>query len=274
MEGKSELLETFLGSRREGISPLTMDFYRSRLEPFIKNYDLTPSGIRQFLANLKCVNGKHAYFRAIRAFCNFLFRQGYFQYNPILRVDPPRTAKAILPSLSTGQLNYLIQQASSVRDRAIISLLADSGLRLNELANVKYKDIDWENLTVTTWGKGHKQRKAPFTQRTADLLKEHVPKNGTASNMWGITRWGIVSMLRRLKQKTGLPCNCHSFRRTFASNLHRAGMDIEHIMRLGGWESLDMVIKYTSSVRFEDSLRHYRALMTKHPSHILPKTGS
>ncbi|TEU04525.1 MAG: site-specific integrase [Dehalococcoidia bacterium] len=68
-------------------------------------------------------------------------------------------------------------------------------------------------------------------------------------------------MLTRLGQRTGLPCNPHTFRRTFASNLHRSGIDIEHIMRLGGWESLDMVFRYTRSVKFEDSLKHYQALL-------------
>jgi site-specific recombinase XerD len=67
-------------------------------------------------------------------------------------------------------------------------------------------------------------------------------------------------MLYRLQAKTGLNCNSHTFRRTFASNLHRAGLDVEHIMRLGGWESLDMVLSYTRSVRFEESLRLYQAI--------------
>ena len=51
-----------------------------------------------------------------------------------------------------------------------------------------------------------------------------------------------------------------SFRRTFASNLHRAGLDVEHIMRLGGWESLDIVVRYTRSVKFEESPRLYRGV--------------
>jgi len=50
------------------------------------------------------------------------------------------------------------------------------------------------------------------------------------------------------------------FPRTFASNLHRAGLDVEHIMRLGGWESLDMVVRCTRSVKFEESLKLYREL--------------
>lgn len=67
-------------------------------------------------------------------------------------------------------------------------------------------------------------------------------------------------MLKCLEKKTGLKCNPYTFRRTFASNLHRAGMDIEHRMRLEGWESLDMVLTYTKSVKFEDSLKINRSM--------------
>ena len=67
-------------------------------------------------------------------------------------------------------------------------------------------------------------------------------------------------MLLELSKKTGLPYNPHTFRGTVASNLNRAGMDIEHIMRLGGWESLNMVVRYTRRVKFEESLKLYREL--------------
>ncbi len=62
-------------------------------------------------------------------------------------------------------------------------------------------------------------------------------------------------------EKLGLPCNPHAFRRTFASNLHRKGVDVEHIMRLGGWHMLDMVVRYTNSVKFDDSLKMYERAM-------------
>ena len=68
-------------------------------------------------------------------------------------------------------------------------------------------------------------------------------------------------MLKDYHEKLGLPCNAHTFRRTFASNLHRKGVDVEHIMRLGGWETLDMVVRYTKSVKFEDSLQLYQQAM-------------
>ncbi|MFC2052073.1 tyrosine-type recombinase/integrase [Chloroflexota bacterium] len=62
-----------------------------------------------------------------------------------------------------------------------------------------------------------------------------VSQNGSEPNIRHIEPHGIQLMLQKLKKQTGLPCNPHTFRQAFASNLHRAGMDIEHIMRLGGW---------------------------------------
>ena len=68
-------------------------------------------------------------------------------------------------------------------------------------------------------------------------------------------------MLHNYAEKLRLPCNAHTFRKTFASNLHRKGVDVENIMRLGGWETLDMVVRYTRSVKFEDSLKMYERAM-------------
>jgi site-specific recombinase XerD len=206
------------------------------------------------------LGGKHAYYRAIRAFLNWLVRIDHIKDNPIMKIDPPKPAKPILPSLSIEQVKYLVDRAVCARDKAIISLFADSGMRLTELAGVVANNIDWENNTITVWGKGNKQRKAPFTQETADLLRQVIAANGHGGNIWHIEVRGIQNMLYRLAEETGLICNPHTFRRTFASNLHRVGLDIEHIMRLGGWESLDMVLRYTRPVKFEDSLALYKRI--------------
>ena len=254
------LLSRFLDSRRQGISSRTTEFYRCCLKPFITNYELTPNSINLFLSELSCHNGKNAYYRAIRAFCNWIYRQGYIKENPIARVDAPKMTKAILPSLTSAQVEYLIQQAENIRDKCIISLFADSGIRLSELVNVKVSHIDWESNAIIVWGKGGKQRKAPFTRRTAEMLRQVVRDSRVSENVRGLRKRGVQIMLYRLQEKTGLPCNPHAFRRTFASNLHRAGLDVEHVMRLGGWESLDMVLRYTRSVKFEESLRLYREM--------------
>jgi len=266
MHEACELIKKFICSRRQGLSPRTIDFYEGYLcrANEVVRVNATGQEIISFIHKLPCTNGgRHAYYRALRAFFNWLYssKSGYElkkEANPILSVEAPKVEKKILPSRTIEEVVYLVNQARSLRDKACVSLLADSGLRLNELANINAGDINWCDYTVTVWGKGGKQRKAPFTERTAQLLKAVVSSNGAGENIWNMKPRGIQAVLQRLERETNLKCNAHTFRRTFASNLHRAGLDIEHIMRLGGWESLDMVLRYTRSVKFEESLEHYR----------------
>jgi integrase/recombinase XerD len=221
--------------------------------------ELSAKGINEFLSGLECKNGKHSYFRTLRVLCNWMVRNGMMKENPIMNVDAPKVHRRILPSLSNIEVMSLLDQAINPTHKAIISLLADSGMRLSEVANVKTGDIDWGTNTLLIWGKGSKQRRAPFTDSTGRLLRDIPYLQGR--NMWNMTRRGIQSMLKDYHEKSGLPCNAHTFRRTFASNLHRRGVDVEHIMRLGGWETLDMVVRYTRSVKFEDSLSLYQEAM-------------
>ena len=60
-------------------------------------------------------------------------------------VPAPIMSKPILPSLSVDNVHELIEQADNLRDKAIIALLAEGGLRLSELTNIKPNDIDWQH---------------------------------------------------------------------------------------------------------------------------------
>jgi integrase len=150
----------------------------------------------------------------------------------------PKLSKLILPSLTREQVAYLIDQVDNDRDQAVIAMFTESGLRLTELVNVRFQDIDWETGTVRVrvMGKGWKEALAPLGKTTRKYLKswlnEYQPDGG---NIWGFDKWGVVSMLRRLRSTTGLPCNPHTFRRTFACLLRKAGLDVMTIKDLGRW---------------------------------------
>ena len=262
-----KLIEQFIESRREGLSPNTIKHYNGYLKRAIKSgiigFDISCHDIIVFLKSLKCsAGGKHAYFRVLRTFYNWLYsrKSGYHlnvQDNPILDVDAPKVDKKILPSFTPEQVNLLIEQALCVRDKAIISLFADSGLRLSELANIKLQNIDWENRLIKVICKGNKEGLAPFGKRTEDLLKQWLSTCEPNGKLWNLKFRGVSIMLKRLSARTGLPCNPHTFRRTFASILAKRGVDSLHIMRLGRWASIQMVERYTRSVQFEDSLKLY-----------------
>jgi site-specific recombinase XerD len=259
----------FLKSRRQGLSPRTISCYDGYLQraSSVVGLHITSRDIDHFLKSLHCHNGgKHAYYRTLRAFYNWLYstRSGYnlkTQDNPILAVEPPKVEKRILPSVTEQQVNALIDALDNPRDKCIVSLLADSGMRLSELASIKAEDIDWDTFTITIIGKGNKQRRAPFAERSATLLRAHLGSDHKTGTIWGVNQDGIKTMLRRLQDATGIKCNPHSFRRGFACHLHRKGLSTLDIMHLGGWQDLSMVLRYTRSITFDDCLKHYRSVL-------------
>ena len=262
-------LQSFLKSRRQGISPNTIRDYRITLSKALVALGLSPSTeqINRYLRSLLCtLGGKHGYFKDLRAFYNWLYspRSGLpfkAEDNPITWVDAPKRPSLILPSLTIEQVLELIDECNSVRDKAIIALFTESGLRLSELTNIKKIDIEWGNCTIRTLGKGNKEAYAPFGALSEQYMREWLQsyKANGKSNIWGLNKWGVVSMLRRLEKETDLPCNPHTFRRTFACLLRKAGVDTMTIKDLGRWESLEMVQRYTRSVTFHDSLKLYKA---------------
>jgi len=254
----NSMLSDFLNSRRQGLSEHTLLFYQRCLGKAIGT-ELTTEGINNFLSSLTCGNGRFAYFRAIRALCTWLHRSGRIEENPMKLVDRPYVAKKLLPSITEEQVQLLLNAAENLRDRCIIAVLFDSGLRLSEVCNIKPGDIDWGTNTLKVVVKGNREAKAAFTPKTATLLKEYLANDGhNQGSLFGMKPRGIQNMLARLSQKVGFPCNAHSFRRGFACHLHKRGLSTLSIMNLGRWSSLDMVTRYTRSITFDDCLELYR----------------
>ncbi len=263
---QKDYLSLFLKSRQSmGVSPKTLEFYKDRLSQFTRkvNYiKATRQQIERYLnsipANRYGLATRHASFRAIKTFYRWLETE-YGLKNPINGMSAPILGKPIMPSLTQDQVEMLLAQVHSIRDKAIISLLTESGLRISELAQIKPEDIDWENRIIRVLGKGRKEAYATFGDSSERYLREWLSNRNTNGNIWSIGKSGITTMLRRLEEQTGLPCNAHTFRRTFACLLRKAGVDTMTIKDLGRWESLEMVQRYTRSVTFHDSLKHYKA---------------
>lgn len=172
-------------------------------------------------------------------------------------MDSPSIARKILPSITEEQLDILLKAAESQRDKCIVSLLFDSGLRISELCAIKPSDIDWSNNTIRVVVKGNREAKAAFTSKTATLLQEHLVTHGH-DTLFGMKPKGIQDMLTRLSQKVGFPGNAHSFRRGFAVHQVKSGLSNKVIQALGGWETPNMVSHYAASLTFGDALQLYK----------------
>ncbi len=246
----TELLVKFITSRASGTSRKTITLYHFALDRLI-GYPLAPEGINAYLGSLTCGNAKHNYFRCIKTLCRWLYQNDYIQSNPIEKVSPPRRQKKLLPAISKEQLQILLEHCHCERDRAVISLLWYSGMRLSEVANVRAQDFNWSEGTAIVLGKGDKFRKC-------------LPGNGevrqwfTTHDSFETSSKGIQTMLQRLAVETGIHCNPHSFRRGFCVHQVKSGLSTRVVQALGGWEQLTMVEHYSKSLTFDDALKLYQ----------------
>jgi len=127
-----------------------------------------PPTISNFLRSLQCSSGgKYGYFKCLRAFYNWLYSPkaglGFkAEANPITWVEAPKRPLLILPALTRVQVESLIDKAGTTRDRAIISLFTESGLRLFELTNIRPHDIDWNKPHYQSHGQGQERGSSAF----------------------------------------------------------------------------------------------------------------
>ncbi len=147
---KRDYLSLFLQSREAmGVSPKTLRFYRERLSKFIRAVDYlraTRQDVQQYLNSIPPnhygLGTRHASYRAIKAFYRWLNSE-YGTSNPMEGMPAPILGKPILPALEKEEVLDLIEKTSSSRDKAIIALFTESGLRLSEMANIKLESLNW-----------------------------------------------------------------------------------------------------------------------------------
>jgi integrase/recombinase XerD len=244
------LLNDFLNTRPQGISPKSVITYHYTLEKFI-GYPLTVEGINSYLSKLTCKNGKLKFYSCLRALFNWLYRNGRIPDNPIKHISPPKVQKKLLPAISHEQLQTLLNYCKNERDKALISLLWYSGMRISEAVNLKSDDFNWEEGTVIVLGKGNRYRKCIAGN---GAVKQWFSKHDTIE----LNIYGAQTMLRRLKAESGIHCNAHSFRRGFCVHQVKSGLSTRVVQALGGWERITMVEHYSKSLSFDEALSVYK----------------
>jgi len=110
-------------------------------------------GIEKFLLQFANPGNRRGYYQAIKTF--YIWReQSFGLQSPIKNMPAPKVGKLIMPSLTKEQVKLLLENADNLRDKSIVALFTESGLRLSELATVRPTDIDWDEHTIRVVGKG------------------------------------------------------------------------------------------------------------------------
>jgi integrase/recombinase XerD len=229
--------------------------------------EVTAWHVRRYLAELVERGLKdtstHDHARAIKTLLRFWHVEGY--KSELVTFPMPRLEKKRLPVLTVEQLQTIIK-ACNIRDRAIVLLMADSGLRRAEVCRLNWPDVDMQTgLVRVRMGKGKKDRSAVIGAKCRRALLSYrrtmLDRGGalfqtrTGARMTGAA---LLLMFRRLSKRTGTHVTAHALRRTFAILAIRAGMNPLHLQALGGWADMKMVQHYTQMVD-DDLLEEHKA---------------
>jgi len=277
LKGKTELaltIQSFLLDRRAmNVSKGTLHFYNAKMGVF-SDYctdvgtesipQITPTLLREFLLYLKDKGhnegGTFAFYRAVKTF--LLWYEDEFEpenwKNPIRKVTAPKVSIEPLEGVSKEEVYLLIGYCEKgtfygERNKAILLTLVETGVRATELININCEDIDLlESHILIRQGKGRKPRDVFFGKTARKQLRTYLKLRGnskgalfTTKDSERLTYNGLREIIRRLSKKAKIKePGLHDFRRTFAIECLRNGIDIQTIARLMGHSTLQVISRY------------------------------
>jgi len=213
------------------------------------------------------------------------------------RVERPRRERALIRPFSLEQASRLLaapdaRTTPGLRDRAMMMLLLDSGLRISELLSLEAGRVDWLSCSATVMGKGRKERSVPFSAKTAQALLEYAQarsKSPIKSDRLFLGKTGkpiCRSKARKLILRygrdagiEGVRLSPHTLRHTFAVLYVRNGGDSFSLQQILGHSTLEMTRRYVNLASRDVAEQHKKfspmeALLGKKPDSISSRVGA
>lgn len=209
---------------------------------------------------------RRGYLSVVRSFCEYLHDKELLVGNPAANLVMPKIPKK-LPKviLTLTEIRKLIDACDrnsnrGCRNRIIIEILYDTGIRGSELCGINTDDLDLAAGFLHITGKGDKDRVVPVSSRVCDLIRRYKmlirpafarsDDDGTLIlNRYGkmFNYKGILKIVKRYGKKAGLNKNitCHVFRHACATHMLQNGANIRVIQELLGHDSLATTQIYT-----------------------------
>jgi len=257
------------------LSPNTVNAYIRDIEKLFKFCEqvnitswkkLNSYHLREFLAkgHRQGLSGRSQQrcLSSIRAFYNFLIREGCVKNNPAYQLSAPKSKQTLPKTLDADQVSKLLEVQGSkwhtIRDRAILELFYSSGLRLSELVRANLKDISWDDATIKVLGKGSKERLLPIGAKAQKALKFWLAarsgKRPPVDDALFISERGSRISARNVQsriqywtrsQHVAGNVHPHMLRHSFASHLLESSGDLRAIQELLGHADISTTQIYT-----------------------------
>ena len=261
----SELLELFLSSKRiEGCSEKSLKYYRSTIKAMFDSANkdvkqIVTDDIRNYLSIYQTNNGSSKVTidnirRILASFFSWLEDEDYILKSPVRRIHKIKAANTIKDTYTDEALETMRDNCETLRDLALIDMLASTGMRVGELVLLNRSDINFEERECVVLGKGNKERMVYFDARTKIHLQNYL-SNRTDENLAlfvslkaphkRLEIGGVEARLRELGKRLSIPkVHPHKFRRTLATMAIDKGMPIEQLQKLLGHQKIDTTLQY------------------------------
>jgi site-specific recombinase XerD len=196
------------------------------------------------------------YYRSLKAAFNVALRWNYILENPFVKVKPPKLPKKIPLFISEDELQQILKEVDNATVRNMILLSNDTGMRLGEVVNLRWKNIDLQQKLIQVSNsddfqtKSKQDRIVPLTNRLYDVLFKIAPNIFTLKNNNDLVflNWNKVKFnqdyisrcfkkaVRKLKLSEGY--KFHTLRHSYATNLVNSGASLFVVQHLLGHSDL------------------------------------
>ena len=261
----ARLTNAFLSAKRiEGCSEKSLSYYRKTIETMSGKIGkgithITTNDLRSYLTDYQTERKSSKVTidnirRILSSFFSWLEDEDYILKSPVRRIHKVKTAVTIKETYTDEALETMRDHCDSLRDLALIDILASTGMRVGELVLLNRDDINFEERECVVFGKGSKERMVYFDARTKIHLQNYLAQRTDSNNALFVSlkapyeRWqigGVESRLRELGKRLSLPrVHPHKFRRTLATMAIDKGMPVEQLQRLLGHQRIDTTLQY------------------------------
>ena len=261
----TRLTVAFLSAKRiEGCSEKSLSYYRKTIETMSEKIEkgithITTNDLRSYLTDYQAERKSSKVTidnirRILSSFFSWLEDEDYILKSPVRRIHKVKTAVTIKETYTDEALETMRDHCDSLRDLALIDMLASTGMRVGELVLLNRDDINFEERECVVFGKGSKERMVYFDARTKIHLQNYLAQRTDSNNALFVSLkapyerlqiGGVESRLRELGKRLSLPrVHPHKFRRTLATMAIDKGMPVEQLQRLLGHQRIDTTLQY------------------------------
>lgn len=258
--------EDFVKEKKEGV-----------FEPEEVDTDIVRNWIVYLLDNKISTVSVNRKLSSLKSFFKFLTKQGFVSVNPLRFVTGPKTKKPLLSFVKDGDMESLLdghgfnEDFEGVRDRLILEMLYDTGMRRSELVNLRDVDVDYNDMKIRVTGKRNKQRLIPFAEKLKDLMLAYInvrnDEVGVGCESFFVRKNGkslspeiLYTIVKKNLSEipTLVKCSPHVLRHSFATSMLNNGAELSAVKELLGHSSLSSTSIYTHTT-FEELKKVYHA---------------